>query len=630
MVPSSPSLFLALVALGPSLGAAHPSPEGAPGGTRPSATVSVTADLLPVEEARTSRLVKVITSEELERLGAPTVLEALRRIGGLAYLSYGPHGISHGGMNSSVSIRGMKGGELVLVNGVPIQGASGGAYDLNALKVGQVERVEVLKGAASTLYGADAMSGVINILLKKPAGRQRTLSLEAGNHGHRELHAGLSHDWIQAGFGFSTEGAVDEISLSESKRHRFATGDARTRSWTLGARLAEGLHFDLLGSRQDVTFLQVGFDGRLQKGTRQGQDKHFLDLRYQRGPLQLTAFTSIDLMGRTEFTARTPKELTNRVQNEGLRGVLDLAALAGRPSGSLSLGLDWIQRRADYPDQYRRRERQEMALFLQGRQGIGALEASLGLRGQYIHGEEGAASHRRLLPSLGLTWRTGQALSLFANASQAFRLPTFNHLYYQSSFMVGNPDLRPESGWTYEAGLKADSRRTRTRVGLFRMAYDDKIEVNRTLCPISSYYNAGSYRSEGLEWDLGLSPRDGSDLWLSCNGYWASPSALDPKGQRTQTGPRLQASLALMGSAFTAQWGLGGTLLTGRERHLPSTVLVHARVSRPLGPGQASLKLDNLLDRRVPLLGDFSPGTANRYAYYDLGFTLRASYALTF
>ncbi len=61
MVPSSPSLFLALVALGPSLGAAHPSPEGAPGGTRPSATVSVTADLLPVEEARTSRLVKVIT-----------------------------------------------------------------------------------------------------------------------------------------------------------------------------------------------------------------------------------------------------------------------------------------------------------------------------------------------------------------------------------------------------------------------------------------------------------------------------------------------------------------------------------------------------------------------------------------
>lgn len=305
----------------------------------PNAVVTVTADLLPVEEARTSRLVKIVTAEELERVGAPTVLEALRRLGGLSYQSYGPQGISHGGMNSSLSIRGMKGGELVLVNGVPIQGASGGAYDLNALKVGQVARVEVLKGAASTLYGADAMSGVINILLKQPSGRSSQVALEGGSRGHGEIRAGLGMDRIQAGFSFTRDGAVDEISLSESKKYRYATGEARTRSWNLGARLAEGLCLDVLGSRQNVTFDQVGLDAQLQKRTLQAQDKHFVDLRLERGALNLTAFTSLDLMGRTESTAKRPQELTNRTQNTGLRGTFDLASALGWKGAGLSLGV---------------------------------------------------------------------------------------------------------------------------------------------------------------------------------------------------------------------------------------------------------------------------------------------------
>ena len=130
-------------------------------------TVTVTAERFPVKEKESSRFVSVYTAEELKETGADNLVDALRRKGSFAYQAFGPLGISHGGMNSSLSIRGVSDGELVMINGSPIQGEGGRTYDLSAIPIDQIERVEVLTGAASTLYGADAMSGVINIITKK-------------------------------------------------------------------------------------------------------------------------------------------------------------------------------------------------------------------------------------------------------------------------------------------------------------------------------------------------------------------------------------------------------------------------------------------------------------------------------
>ncbi|MBW2187876.1 MAG: Plug domain-containing protein, partial [Deltaproteobacteria bacterium] len=121
--------------------------------------VVVTAERYPVQEKESSRFVTVATAEQLVESGGNNLIDALKRVGSLSYKSLAPLGVSRMGMKSEVSIRGMEDGELILINGVPIQSASGGSYDLNAITVDQVERVEVLSGAASTLYGADAMTG---------------------------------------------------------------------------------------------------------------------------------------------------------------------------------------------------------------------------------------------------------------------------------------------------------------------------------------------------------------------------------------------------------------------------------------------------------------------------------------
>ena len=130
-------------------------------------TITVTAEKFPVPEKESSRFITVFSADELKETSANNLVDALKRKGGFAYKAFGPLGISHGGMNSSLSARGISNGELILINGVPIQGAAGHSYDLDMIPIDQIERIEVLKGAASTLYGADAMTGVINIITKK-------------------------------------------------------------------------------------------------------------------------------------------------------------------------------------------------------------------------------------------------------------------------------------------------------------------------------------------------------------------------------------------------------------------------------------------------------------------------------
>jgi iron complex outermembrane receptor protein len=137
-------------------------------------TVTVTAERFLVEEKKSARFVTVVSTEELKESGANNVVDALKRRGGFGYKAFGPLGINQGGMNSELNIRGLEDGELILINGVPIQGATGHGYDLNTMPVDLIERVEILKGAASTLYGADAMTGVINIITKKPPFESKT------------------------------------------------------------------------------------------------------------------------------------------------------------------------------------------------------------------------------------------------------------------------------------------------------------------------------------------------------------------------------------------------------------------------------------------------------------------------
>jgi len=129
------------------------------------APVEVTATRSPLRADRTPSSVTVVTGEQVRAQGITTVSDALRSVPGLSIVQTG----SYGGA-SSLFIRG---GESkyakILLDGVPLNEA-GGAFDLSTLSTDNLERIEIVRGPASVLYGSDAMAGVIQLFTRRGTG----------------------------------------------------------------------------------------------------------------------------------------------------------------------------------------------------------------------------------------------------------------------------------------------------------------------------------------------------------------------------------------------------------------------------------------------------------------------------
>ena len=119
----------------------------------------------------------VITAEDIKKSGAANASDALEKVNGFVYKSFGPNGAAMGAMTNEVNVRGLKGGALVLMNGNPI--AWRGKYNLDQIPASQIERIEIVKGSGSVLYGSEAVAGVINIITKKEKHEMRCMRASA-------------------------------------------------------------------------------------------------------------------------------------------------------------------------------------------------------------------------------------------------------------------------------------------------------------------------------------------------------------------------------------------------------------------------------------------------------------------
>ena len=204
--------------------------------------IVVTAGLAPVEEEKVGRAYTVLSGEELQRSQTRYLADALRMVPGVAVGRTG----SYGGLTS---IR-MRGGEsrhvLVLMDGVEISGTSDGSYDFGGLLVTDIDRIEVLRGPQSALYGSDAVDGVIHIITRggQRDGNQLTAKTELGTDGTKLVNLGLSGGRERFDYAFSgafrqTDGfnISDDGSEDDGDRNVTLTGKVR-------ADLTDDLKFD--------------------------------------------------------------------------------------------------------------------------------------------------------------------------------------------------------------------------------------------------------------------------------------------------------------------------------------------------------------------------------------------------
>ena len=141
--------------------------------------IVITGSAVPVPESQIGNAITVIDAAELEARGDAYLLDTLRTVPGVAVGTSGSFGSL-----SQVRIRGGDGNHvLVLVDGVEVAPPGTGEFDFGTLLAGQIERVEVLRGPQSGLYGSNAMGGVISIVTRGGAGDRLNASLEAGSYG---------------------------------------------------------------------------------------------------------------------------------------------------------------------------------------------------------------------------------------------------------------------------------------------------------------------------------------------------------------------------------------------------------------------------------------------------------------
>ncbi len=164
-----------------------------PDSTKNLDEVVVTATKFPIKQSLTGKVVTVINREQLERNSGKSLTEVLNTHAGL--IINGSSNIL--GTNQDVYLRGAAAGKtLIMLDGIPVYDASGisGAFDLNLINADQVERVEILKGSQSTLYGSDAIAGVINIICKKGGSKKinANANLAAGSYNTYKGSVGLN------------------------------------------------------------------------------------------------------------------------------------------------------------------------------------------------------------------------------------------------------------------------------------------------------------------------------------------------------------------------------------------------------------------------------------------------------
>ena len=143
--------------------------------------INVTANRMALMDLDTPAAMDVITEQDIMNSGAKNAFDAVNMVPGVTSFSYGASGLEYGAMDSRVNIRGLERGSLILVNGVPMN--LNGKGGLSSIPTGSIARIEVLKGAASALYGSDAMSGVVNVITKTPTKEGGSATIGVGNMG---------------------------------------------------------------------------------------------------------------------------------------------------------------------------------------------------------------------------------------------------------------------------------------------------------------------------------------------------------------------------------------------------------------------------------------------------------------
>jgi len=570
----------------------------------------VTASRIEQQRSEVQAASSVFTRADIERLQPADVPALLQRVPGL-------HIARNGGPGSltGLFLRGTSSAQtLVLVDGQRISGSSSGLASLELLNIANIERVEVVRGGRSAIYGSDAIGGVIQIFTRRGAGEpgwQPRLSAGVGSHGRVErslgvsggdaktrLDLGLSLDETEGFKRTTLDGSQDSAyrnkAVNLSLSHRF---NERVQMGISGLRQSGDTEYDY--SLSPAAFAQDEFELSSASTFVEAQLNPLWTSRFELGHTEDRRTTEDPYGGSTFNTYRDQANWINTLELNSAQ--------------TLVLGADWYQDRLNSSNEFNRNSRINRAAFAQHRFNGEQFSTELGVR----HDRNQQFGSENTWNAAG-TWHLDGQNDLILSYSQAFRAPTFNDLYYPDSCFMGfctvyaNPDLKPETAQSYELQWRSQlTPSTRLETAVYRTEIRDAIVTNNAL----DGNQAGSsdpFRPENIDKARinGFETSLQQDLygWLASASY----SLIDARnasgggndGNRLARRPKNSFRLDLDRSfnAFTV--GAGWTVNShsyddlNNNNRIPGYAVLGLRGSwRANEELRFNLALDNLLDR---------------------------------
>ncbi|HCJ28424.1 MAG TPA: TonB-dependent receptor [Pseudomonas sp.] len=452
----------------------------------------ISANREPQRRSDASAATTVFNRADIERLQVRSVTELLERVPGVSITRTGGAGSQTG-----LFLRGTSSTQtLVLVDGQRIAAASSGTSSLEFLSPEQIERVEVVRGARSALYGSDAIGGVVQIFTRqgRGAGLVPRVRVGAGSDGTFERNLGLSGGNDQTRFNLGA--SLDETQGIDATRDSFgANGDEDAyRNRSLSLNLAHRFNDDF----------EVGISALDQRGEVEFDDMFGTSLPTLNFQLSsLSAFVAAQLGDSWNSRFETGHSEDKRDTGNDLAGAGAFYAYSNyRDSASwvntlqldqahqLLIGADWHEDRLHSTTDLVGESRWNQAGFVQHRYTGSLFSTELGLRHDENeqYGSENTWNAALIVP---LNARNEVVVSY----NEGFRAPTFNELYDP---WAGNQNLAPEKSKSYELQWRNRySESGSLELSLYRTDTDDAIvsDIGTGWLP----YNVQTARINGLE-----------------------------------------------------------------------------------------------------------------------------------
>ncbi|MEE4283720.1 MAG: TonB-dependent vitamin B12 receptor [Pseudomonadales bacterium] len=443
----------------------------------------------------------VITRQDILTQQAKSVQDILRGVAGIDITNNGGAGKA-----SSMFIRGTESDHVIfLINGIKVGSATLGTESFQMIPIEEIERIEIVRGPMSSLYGSEAIGGVVNIFTRE-AIEPLTPSLSAGmgSNNTKKINAGLSgrstDSWYSVGVSHEQTDGFDACSAEA------ATGffgcftdepdDDGFRNESLlaraGHRFGDTLDIEINALR---TQGNVHFDGGFSPSFFVPNETDFMQQA-----LGAKINFAPNKTWRSNFSIGESRDKTdNRQSVDGSTSYFDTTRKTASwqndvffdDKQTLTLGLDYQDEMIDSDTNYAETSRDNKAVFAQYQVMLDKQDIQLAVRS-----DDNEQFGNRRTANVAWAYESSKQLRLSTSYGTAFKAPTFNELYFPN---FGNTDISPETAKTLELGLRQSASRGSWSVALYHTNIDDLIGYDPSIGQLGLANNISKTRIIGVE-----------------------------------------------------------------------------------------------------------------------------------